>query len=121
MTNVSFAALGLLLALGACATKVPTFGDEIRASAYGDLARDWDRANEAREKAQGKLDDANRKVRRGENLIAEAREDMRRGENMIEDGQRDVRRYEGELAAAKARVAEIEARYRIAAGEPKAQ
>ena len=112
MKNVSFAALGLLVMLGACATPEPTFGDLIRTSEYGELADDWDRAEDAREKAADKLAEATRKVRRGENLIEEARADIRRGENMIEEGRRDIRRYEPELATAKATLSEIEARYR---------
>lgn len=111
MKYVSLAALGLMLSLGACATKVPTFGDEIRASEYGELADDWDNASEAVDKASTKLSEANRKVERGEKLIEDARDDIRRGENMITDGRRDVRRWESELAEAKARLAAVEARY----------
>lgn len=112
MKYASLAALGLMLALGACATKVPTFGDEIRASEYGELADDWDRASDAVSKAGNKLDEANRKVERGEKLIEDARADIRRGENMIADGRRDVRRWESELAEAEAHLAAVEARYR---------
>jgi len=112
MKFATLTAGGAALMLSACASAPePTFGDTIRASEYGAIADDWDRANAAKEEASKKLREANRKVERGETLIEEARRDLRRGENMVEEGRREARRQEDALASANRRLRDVEARF----------
>lgn len=117
MKPTVFLASAVALFLGACAsTPEPTFGDQIRASEFGAIADDWDRANDAKQTAQKKLGDANRKIQRGENMIEEARRNLRRGETMVEEGTREARRQEDALAAANRRLRDVEERFEDARG-----
>lgn len=112
-------ALSSLALLGACASSgrgMPTFGDEIKASAYGDLAKDWTRADRDYRDAQETVTDGENRIERGERLIKNARKDIKRGEELIERGEREIRQGQVAEAAALTRRTEIETRYNTVAG-----
>ena len=112
-------ALSSLAFLGACASSGkggPTFGDEIAASEYGDLAKTWNRADRDVREAQTGIREGEERLERGQRLVRKAREDTRRGEDLIERGEREIRQGQVDEAAAITRRAAIETRYKTVTG-----
>ncbi|MEM6898166.1 MAG: hypothetical protein AAF583_00120 [Pseudomonadota bacterium] len=103
--------------LGACANtpSVPSIGDEIRTSGFGNLGEDWDKADRRVIAAQRAVRSSNERIERGEKLVRQAKRNQRRGEEQIERGQRDLRDAERALATATSEKTLIEDRFRAVA------
>ena len=106
----------MLLVVGCASTPdVPSFGDEIRTSGFGNLGEDWDNADKRVIAAQRAVRASNERIERGEKLIRQANKNLRRGEEQVDRGQRELRDAERALTAAQAEKTRVEERFRAVA------
>ncbi|MEM0985571.1 MAG: hypothetical protein AAGJ32_04940 [Pseudomonadota bacterium] len=104
-----------LLAGCASTPDVPSVGDEIRTSGFGNLGEDWDKADKRVIAVQRAVHASNERIERGEKLIPQANKNLRRGEDQVERGQRELRDAERALTAAQQEKTRVETRFRAIA------
>lgn len=117
MKKTLYAALASLVLMGACASAPkaePNVAEILNPAPAGQFAKSWEKAASDLAQAEKRFAKAEKSVEKGEKIVKDARKSLRKGEDLIEDGRADMRKAERQIAAAKARQAEIKAASEVA-------